>query len=76
MHMIIDGHNDLPWALREERAARVDGVSRNPRGSTPTCRDCAEVASEGSSGRCGSIQPSSDRSRWSPPSSRSISSAA
>lgn len=32
MHMIIDGHNDLPWALREERAARVDGVSRNLEG--------------------------------------------
>ena len=53
-HPIIDGHNDLPWAIRENATAPRDVEAydlRTPhRGRTPTSRACARAASAGSSG--------------------------
>ena len=32
---LIDGHNDLPWALREDFEMRVDGLNSGSAGRTP-----------------------------------------
>jgi membrane dipeptidase len=52
---LVDGHNDLPWAMREFAARRSTSsrtISRAPRRATPTSNACAPVALGGSSGRC------------------------
>ena len=50
----MDGHNDLPWALREAGSPEPDLAPTSPRRSsspTPTCRGWPQAASAASSGR-------------------------
>jgi membrane dipeptidase len=60
---LIDGHNDLPWAIREKFASKPERVnlrvnqSGEPRGCTRTSRACAWAASAASSGRSTSPRP-------------------
>ena len=53
---VVDGHNDLPWALREQVRYDLDRARHRQRPDrpicTPTSRGCARAASARSSGRC------------------------
>jgi hypothetical protein len=42
---LIDGHNDLPWVIREDEQAKGDldkfDITGRARAARPTCRACA-----------------------------------
>ena len=54
-HPVVDGHNDLPWALREQVGYDLDrrdiAADQTRRTCTPTSRGCGPAASARSSGR-------------------------
>lgn len=52
---VVDGHNDLPWALREQvryDLAPATSPPTSPRTCTPTWPGCVPAASARSTGRC------------------------
>ena len=60
-HPVIDGHNDLPWAIRENEKAPRDVAAYDIRGRAPApptsraSRPAASAASSGPSTRPGNI---------------------
>lgn len=66
---VVDGHNDLPWALREQVSYDLDARDIADDQSAHLHTDipgCAPAASARSSGRCTSAPtpPTRYRQRW------------
>ena len=73
-HPVVDGHNDLPWELREQVGYDLDRLDIAPaaaRRRTPTSRGCARAGSAPSSGRSSCRHAAGRRRRHRRPSSRS-----
>jgi len=45
--LLVDGHNDLPWAIREDKAAKGDVAKYDLRGSAPGNTDLARLKAGG-----------------------------
>jgi hypothetical protein len=63
----VDGHNDLPWTIREEAASDIVAYDLRARRATQSRRACARASSavtgaSGSSGLTTRREPSSSRS--------------
>ena len=77
---VVDGHNDLPWAIRTAKTKPMDvdayDLRQTTRRARPTWRGCARARSAASSGRSTSRARARPRATRASSSSRSTSRAA